>query len=58
MRAFINNYLDMPNLKIDLLIRFLSQNQGKISNRGRSKEFEALKDEEVQVIESKYQDIF
>lgn len=58
MKAFINNYLDMPNLKIDLLIRFLSQNQGKLSNRARSKEFEALKDEEIQLIESKYQDIF
>jgi hypothetical protein len=58
MKAFINNYIDMPNLKIDRLIRFLSQNQGRLSNRARSKEFEALKDEEIHVIESKYSDIF
>ncbi len=34
MDEFITNYIDMPANLVDLLIRFLSQNNGKLSNRG------------------------
>lgn len=58
MKAFVNNYIDMPDRTADLLIRFLHQNDGKLSNRARSKEFSALTDEEVQVFENKFEEIF
>ncbi len=58
MKAFVNNYIDMPDRTADLLIRFLHQNDGKLSNRARSKEFSALTDEEVRVFENKFEEIF
>lgn len=57
MKAFVNHYIDMPDRTADLLIRFLHQNDGKLSNRDRSKEFSALTDEEVQVFENKFEEI-
>ena len=57
MKAFVNHYIDMPDRTADLLIRFLHQNDGKLSNRARSKEFSALTDEEVQVFENKFEEI-
>ena len=58
MKAFVNNYIDMPDRTADLLIRFFHQNDGKLSNRARSREFSALTDEEVQVFENKFEEIF
>ena len=58
MKAFVNNYIDMPNHTANLLISFLHQNDGKISNRARNKEFLALTDEEVQLFENKFKEIF
>lgn len=59
IKTFINHYIDMPDYIIDLLINFLSQSKDKkLSKRARTKEFKALKDEEVQAIENKYQEIF
>ena len=57
MKSFVNHYIDMPDRTADLLIRFLHQNDGKLSNRARSKEFSALTDEEVQVFEHKFEEI-
>ena len=56
--GFINNYIDMPDKLIDLLIRFLRQNNGRLSKRGRAKEFDALTDKEIRAIESKYDEVF
>ncbi|WP_284282246.1 Fic family protein [Limnobacter litoralis] len=58
LNAFIKNYIDMPDRKVDLLIRFLHQNAGSFSKRAISKEFAALSAEERQAIESRYQAIF
>ena len=58
LNDFIKNYLDMPDKLVDLLIRFLSQNDGKLSKRARGKEFKPLTETEVQVIENKYDEIF
>ena len=55
---FIKNYIDMPDKLINLLIRFLHQNEGQLSKRARSKEFAALTDKEVQAIENKYEAVF
>lgn len=55
---FIKNYIDMPDKLVDLLIRFLNQNNGQLSKRARSKEFYELSDKEVQAIENKFDEIF
>jgi Fic family protein len=58
LNEFIKNYIDMPDTLVDLLIRFLSQNDGKISKRAREREFQKLTDAETQAIETKYAEIF
>lgn len=58
LNEFIKNYIDMPDNLVDLLIRFLSQNNGKLSKRGQKKEFAKLTDREIQAIEQKYEEIF
>lgn len=58
LNEFIKNYIDMPDKTVDLLIRFLAQNGGKLSKRARGKEFEKLTDREIQAIEQKYAEIF
>jgi len=58
LNNFIKNYIDMPDKTVDLLIRFLNQNSGRLSKRARDKEFSALTDKEVQAIENRYDDIF
>jgi len=58
LNGFIKNYIDMPDRLVDLLIRFLSQNDGKLSMRARDKEFSQLTVGEVQTIERQYDDIF
>jgi len=58
MKAFINNYIDMPDRTADLLIRFLHQNEGKLSNRVKEKEFSVLTEDEIKVFEHKFEEIF
>jgi hypothetical protein len=58
LNQFIKNYIDMSDRLVDLLIRFLSQNDGKLSKRGRAKEFDKLTEKEIQAIEAKYMEVF
>lgn len=58
MKNFVKNYIDMPDRMVDLLIRFLNQENGKFSKRARQKEFVSLTDEEVKTLEEKYAEIF
>jgi hypothetical protein len=58
LNTFIKNYIDMPDNLVDLLIRFLSQNNGMLSKRARTHEFDKLTEQEVQAIEGKYAEIF
>jgi len=58
LNDFIKNYIDMPDKLVDLLIRFLGQNNGTLSKRACDKEFSKLTENEVQAIERKYDDIF
>ncbi|MFH1156668.1 MAG: Fic family protein [Pseudomonadota bacterium] len=58
LNEFIKNHIDMPDRLVDLLIRFLVQNGGKLSKRAREKEFKKLTDREIQTIEQKYAEIF
>ncbi len=58
MKLFVKNYIDMPDRLIDLLIRFLNQENGVISQRARRKEFNSLTEDEIETLEKKYADIF
>ncbi|MDY0135952.1 MAG: Fic family protein [Thiomicrospira sp.] len=56
--ARVNEQLDWPQKMTDLLVRFLSQNQGRLSACARAKEFVGLTDGEVAALEQVYQAIF
>ena len=58
LNHFLDNTYEMPDKTVALLIRFLEQNNGHLSQRARAKEFSALTEEEVRDIENKYQEIF
>jgi hypothetical protein len=52
----VQQIVDMPARTLDLLHRFLQQNNGKLSRRAREKEFSALTDEEAARIEGMFAD--
>ncbi|MEN8251700.1 MAG: Fic family protein [Bacteroidota bacterium] len=54
MKDWLDNTFEMPDRIVALLIRFLSQNNGKLSKRARTKEFKELNDTEIQEIEDQY----
>lgn len=58
MKSAIIERFDMPDHLIDLLINFLQQNHGKLSNRARQKEFKALSDQESEELEILFDYIF
>ncbi|UGS24161.1 Fic family protein [Flavobacterium channae] len=58
MKHWLDDHFQMPDDLIALLIRFLEQNQGRLSKRAREKEFIALNHEEVKKIEKKFNTIF
>jgi hypothetical protein len=53
-RAAIDEMFDMSARTVDLLFRFMQQNNGQLSARARSKEFAALTDHEVERVENIY----
>jgi Fic family protein len=57
-KRFLDEEFEMPDKMVALLVRFLEQNEGMLSNRAREKEFSKLDDIEVEVIEKSYQRIF
>lgn len=58
MKAWLDDNFEMPDKTVALLIRFLDQNNGVLSNRARTREFSALNNDEIQLIESRYKNIF
>lgn len=56
--AQVTEIVDMPTATTDLLFRFLQQNDGKLSRRGREREFARLTDAEVNRVQETYQRIF
>src|SRR5258708_1867928 len=50
----VQNIVDMPKQRIDLLWHFLRQGEGALSKRARTNEFAALADLEVQQIQDLY----
>ena len=57
-RARVEELVDMPERTMDLLFRFLQQNDGKLSARARGKEFQLLTDDEVTQIEAIHESIY
>jgi Fic family protein len=57
-RKGVQEIVDMPEQKVDLLHRFLRENNSLLSKRARAHEFAALTSEEVQRVEALYRDSF
>lgn len=57
MKIWLDDYFQMPDKTVALLIRFLEQNNGTLSKRASEKEFVVLKEDEVNQIEKKYKEI-
>jgi len=58
MKHYLDNRFEMPDKTVALLVRFLENNQGKLSQRARTKEFGLLSKDEVLEIEDKFMEIF
>jgi hypothetical protein len=57
MKTFLEDQFEMPDKMVALLVRFLEQGKGKLSERAKEKEFK-LNNNEVELIENKYQELF
>lgn len=57
-RQRIELIADMPDRTIDLLFRFLHQNQGRLSMRAREREFAQMTEAEVSAVEAAYGELF
>ena len=57
-KRFIDDKFEMPDKMVAMLVRFLEQNNGELSERTLSKEFLALKEDEIKDIEANYRHIF
>ena len=56
-KAYIDNSFEMPDDLLALLVRFLEQNNGVLSNRAKEKEFARLSKDEVNSIEESYKEV-
>ncbi len=52
----VRSFVDMPEQLTDLLFSFLTQNDGKLSKRARSRKFARLTEKEIQKIEALFAD--
>jgi Fic family protein len=57
-KEYLDDEFEMPDNTVALLVRFLEQNDGKLSNRAKEKEFAKLTENEVSEIENTYRKIF
>ncbi len=58
MKGYLDDKYQMPDRLVALLLGFLRQNEGKLSNRARQGEFKNLTEDEVWDIEKVYGEIF
>ncbi|HRE32271.1 MAG TPA: hypothetical protein PLD88_09890, partial [Candidatus Berkiella sp.] len=58
MKSFVENYIEMPDRLVNLLIIFLQQGEGKLSKRAKENEFSSLTPEEVNALETKFAAVF
>ncbi len=57
-KYWLDNQFEMPDTTVSLLVRFLQQGNGKLSERAKTKEFAELNADEVKLIEDKFNGIF
>ncbi len=57
MKIWLDDHFQMPDKTVALLIRFLEQNNGSLSNRAREKEFVSLNNDEIKTIEKTYKEL-
>ncbi|SHF46035.1 Fic/DOC family protein [Salegentibacter echinorum] len=57
-KRWLDDEYEMPDKIVALLVRFLEQNDGKLSKRAQEKEFSILKPREVLEIEEKFTKVF
>jgi hypothetical protein len=57
-KQFLDNRYEMPDNMVSLLVGFLEQGNGTLSERLRKKEFSALTQKEVEEIETTFKEIF
>lgn len=57
-RSGIERIAEMPESTLDLLFRFLRQNDGRLSRRAKEAEFEVLSEDEVRLVEDAYRRSF
>jgi hypothetical protein len=58
LKSYIQEYFEMPDRTVSLLINFLHQGHGKLSKRAKEKEFSELNDVECRELEGKFTEIF
>jgi hypothetical protein len=54
----VQQIVDMPASSLELLRKFLAQNDGRLSQRALEREFEALSADEVERVEALYAEAF
>ncbi|MFH0893666.1 MAG: cell filamentation protein Fic, partial [Bacteroidota bacterium] len=54
LKKYLEDHFQMPDKMISLLIRFIEQGEGKLSERAKKKEFDKLTSKEINTIEKKY----
>ncbi|HSF53247.1 MAG TPA: Fic family protein, partial [Algoriphagus sp.] len=57
-KAYLEEEFEMPDKMISTLVRFLEQNDGKLSKRAMEQEFSKLTDEEIERIEFQFKEVF
>jgi len=57
-KKYMDNKFEMPDKLVATLVRFLEQNNGVLSKRGREKEFKMLTEKEGDKIEKTFKEIF
>lgn len=58
IKEYLDNHFEMPDRTVALLVRFLEQGKGKLSERAKTREFKALAETEIEAIENKYKEVF
>ena len=57
-KQFLDDEFEMPDKTVALLVRFLEQNEGKLSKRAKEQEFSDLSVSEIEMIEKHFADVF
>lgn len=58
LKTYLDDHFEMPDKIVDLLVRFLEQGSGKLSQRATTTEFKSLSPDEIETIQNKYSEIF